>query len=198
MPSVACVLLSAVPRASPLSSPSRRYEISDADYEKRDDNFRKWKANKLAADPTWTLAKEVKANQDKKRMASDPNYVPEPPKAAITDDEHLADIASKMSVGDRCEVTVGGKRGEVRYVGKIPAIAPGWFIGVQYDEPVGKNDGSVKGTRFFEWCALATPPPDASSVPRPPARPLARRGAQLLRRRLGPRTPPCARTRGRA
>jgi len=130
----------------------KKYEISDEDYVKREDNFRKWKANKKAADPTWTMAKEVKTNQDKKAMEKDPNFVPEPfeTKAAITDDEHLADVAAGMKVGDRCEVTVGGKRGDVQYVGKIPQIAPGWFIGVQYDEPVGKNDGSLKGKRFFQ------------------------------------------------
>ena len=43
-----------------------------------------------------------------------------------------------------------GKRGVVQYVGKIPQIAPGWWIGVQYDEPGGKNDGTGKGKRFFE------------------------------------------------
>ena len=53
-------------------------------------------------------------------------------------------------MGDRCEVNPGGKRGEVKFVGRIPAIAPGWWIGVQYDEPVGKNDGTCKGKRFFE------------------------------------------------
>merc|ERR1711920_1205928 len=83
-------------------------------------------------------------------MGADPNYVPEPAKEPITDDEHLADEASQMSVGDRCEVTLGGKRGSVQFVGKIPSIAPGYWVGVQYDEPVGKNDGSVKGKRFFE------------------------------------------------
>ena len=83
-------------------------------------------------------------------MRADPNYVPEPPKERVTDDEHLSDVAAGMKVGDRCEVTVGGKRGVVQFVGKIPAIAPGYWIGVQYDEPVGKNDGSVKGSHFFE------------------------------------------------
>jgi tubulin-folding cofactor B len=92
----------------------------------------------------------VKQQQDRKRMQQDPNFVPEPMKERITDDEHMADLASGMKVGDRCEVTVGGKRGEVKFVGKIPSISPGWWVGVQYDEPVGKNDGSVKGHKFFE------------------------------------------------
>ena len=85
-------------------------------------------------------------------MEQDPNFVPEPfeAKAPVTDDEHLADLAAAMKVGDRCEVTVGSKRGQVQYVGKIPQIAPGWWVGVQYDEPVGKNDGTVKGKRLFE------------------------------------------------
>ena len=130
----------------------KKYEISEEDYCKREDNFRKWKMEKKAADPTWSIAKEVKMNQDKKRMQQDPNFVPEPfeAKAPITDDAHLEEEASKMKVGDRCEVTVGGKRGEVKFVGKIPQIAPGWFVGVQYDEPVGKNDGTCKGKRYFE------------------------------------------------
>ena len=105
----------------------KKYEISEDDYNKREDNFRKWKEQKKAADPTWTIAKEVKNNQDKKQMERDPTFVPEPMKAPITDDEHLAELAAPMKLGDRCEVTLGGKRGLVTYVGKIPQIAPGWW-----------------------------------------------------------------------
>merc|ERR1712100_971635 len=127
----------------------KKYEISEEDYLKREGNFREWKAKKLAEDPTWSFQKEIKRAQDRKRMERDPTYVPEPEYVPITDDEHMADLANGMKVGDRCEVTLGGKRGEVKFVGKIPAIAPGWWVGVQYDEPVGKNDGSVKGGRFL-------------------------------------------------
>ena len=56
----------------------------------------------------------------------------------------------RLQVGNRCEVNPGGKRGEVRYIGKVPAAAPGWWVGVQYDEPVGKNNGSIMGQRYFE------------------------------------------------
>lgn len=127
-----------------------KYQISDDDYNKRDNNFRRWKEDKLAADPTWSFAKEIKSRQDAQRMKADPNFVPEPAKEPITDDDHLSDLAAQMKVGDRCEVTLGGKRGTVQYIGRIPSIAPGYWVGVQYDEPVGKNDGTVKGSRYFE------------------------------------------------
>jgi tubulin-folding cofactor B len=37
----------------------RKYEMSDEDYERRDNTYRAFKAKKLAADPTWTLEKEM-------------------------------------------------------------------------------------------------------------------------------------------
>jgi len=61
-------------------------------------------------------------------------------------------LASSIPVDARCEVTVPGaasRRGAVRYVGKVH-FKPGDWIGIQYDEPVGKNDGQVEGKRYFE------------------------------------------------
>jgi tubulin-folding cofactor B len=128
----------------------KKYEISEEDYLKRDNNFRQWKEDQKKKDPSWTFTRHIKDRQDAQRMKQDPSFVPEPAKAAITDDEHMGDLAAPMKVGDRCEVNPGGKRGTVQFVGKLAAIAPGFWVGVQYDEPVGKNDGSVKGQRAFQ------------------------------------------------
>ncbi len=50
-----------------------------------------------------------------------------------------------IAVGARCEVESTEadfrKRGIVRYVGPTE-FAKGVWIGVEYDEPIGKNDGS--------------------------------------------------------
>ena len=54
-----------------------------------------------------------------------------------------------MAVGNRCEVAPGGRRGEVMYIGTVKEIAPGHWIGVKFDEPSGKNDGSIKEKRYF-------------------------------------------------
>ena len=43
------------------------------------------------------------------------------------------------------------RRGTISYIGLVPEIPGiGVWIGVTLDEPTGKNDGSVKGKRYFE------------------------------------------------
>ena len=76
----------------------------------------------------------------------------EPVKMPIND-EHMADLAKRMRIADRVLVMPGARRAEVRYIGKVPEIAPGYWIGVVYDEAVGKNDGSIKGRRCFDCVA---------------------------------------------
>ncbi|OAA43847.1 tubulin specific chaperone cofactor B [Metarhizium rileyi] len=57
-----------------------------------------------------------------------------------------------IQVGKRCRI--GGedaRRGVVKYVGEVKEIPNGigQWVGVQLDEPVGKNDGSIDGTRYW-------------------------------------------------
>ena len=55
-----------------------------------------------------------------------------------------------FSSDSRCEIDSMGmkKRGVIKYVGTA-SFASGIWIGVHLDEPTGKNDGSVKGKRYF-------------------------------------------------
>jgi len=46
-----------------------------------------------------------------------------------------------IKVGSRCEVEPGAKRGVVKFVGQAEPLGPGFWVGVQYDEPLGKHDG---------------------------------------------------------
>ena len=58
-----------------------------------------------------------------------------------------------IAVGDRCEIQPGGRRGTVAFVGEVPEIGGGGhWVGVTFDEPVGKTDGTVRGgaKRYFD------------------------------------------------
>jgi len=55
-----------------------------------------------------------------------------------------------MEVGNRCEVTIGKRRGEVKYVGQIAKLGKGFWVGVQLDEPSGNSDGKIDGESFFD------------------------------------------------
>ncbi|KAH9641201.1 hypothetical protein HF086_004588 [Spodoptera exigua] len=66
-------------------------------------------------------------------------------------EEEYQKKAEAVLVGARCEVRVPQqpvRRATVRYNGPLEG-AKGLWIGVQYDEPRGKNDGSVNGKRYF-------------------------------------------------
>lgn len=54
---------------------------------------------------------------------------------------YVADILF-FQIGDRCEVEPGGKRGVIKFVGKAETVAPGFWVGIHYDEPLGKHDGT--------------------------------------------------------
>mmetsp|Transcript_16589 Transcript_16589/g.29862 ORF Transcript_16589/g.29862 Transcript_16589/m.29862 type:complete len:228 (+) Transcript_16589:71-754(+) len=103
-----------------------KYVMSEEKYSDRDESFRRFK--------TTLPAQQVVTTQE-------------------IDPEFQAELAQEIELGSRCRVNPGDKRGVVKYVGKVPEAAPGWFIGIQLDEPLGKNDGIVKGTRYFQ-----TPP----------------------------------------
>ncbi|KAH6764626.1 tubulin folding cofactor B [Perilla frutescens var. hirtella] len=65
-------------------------------------------------------------------------------------DNYMEDLCANIKVGDRCQVEPGEKRGTVKFVGQAETLAPGFWVGIQYDEPLGKHDGMVKGKRYFE------------------------------------------------
>ncbi|XP_049460410.1 CAP-Gly domain-containing linker protein 1 isoform X1 [Epinephelus fuscoguttatus] len=74
----------------------------------------------------------------------------------LTSSESVSNISDTESMKKRRElrlgdrVLVGGnKAGVVRFLGETD-FAKGEWCGVELDEPLGKNDGAVAGTRYFQ------------------------------------------------
>jgi tubulin-folding cofactor B len=108
-----------------------KYVMPDEEYEKKTDSVLAWKkTEKLGRfDPTAPSREEARIRALKEEIAQ-----------------------RGIEVGKRCRV--GGedtRRGEVKYVGDVEEIpnGAGPWVGVHLDEPVGKNDGSIAGKRYW-------------------------------------------------
>jgi len=120
-----------------------KYTLSDEAYAQRENTFLKYKEAKLREDPTWTVQKDMAMRRGE--TYNPPEELPE---------NYGEDGALQIHVGERCEVSPGARRGEVKFVGKVEGLPCGYWIGIQFDEPVGKNDGSIKGKSYFSCAHL--------------------------------------------
>ncbi|XP_029294704.1 CAP-Gly domain-containing linker protein 1 isoform X5 [Cottoperca gobio] len=73
-------------------------------------------------------------------------------------DKSAADASGEESAGESFQVgervwVNGNKPGYIQFLGEAQ-FAPGQWAGIVLDEPIGKNDGSVAGVRYFQCDAL--------------------------------------------
>jgi tubulin-specific chaperone B len=153
------------------TSKVEKYVMADDEYDKRAGTYRAYRRARLAADPAWTLEGEMRARREAKAKAgaaggeggaaAEEAGVGAGAAAAAAAAGCCGEAAgpaaasaSSIAVGDRCSVAPGDRRGCVAYVGPAPDLGPGDWIGVVYDEPVGKHDGVPKpgAARLFR-CA---------------------------------------------
>ena len=99
--------------------------MADAEYDKKEDTYRNFKKRMLKENPNW---KEF---------------------AGQVDIDFGKEEADAIEIGSRCEV-IGGARGEVMFTGKVVGLERGYWVGVKLDEPIGDNDGKVRGKKIFE------------------------------------------------
>jgi len=109
-----------------------KYELSADEYSKRQDTVQSYlKRNKMG-----------KYNEEEMQKLEEQKI------KQLQEDK---DLVANFNIGDRCEVDVpgaGGKRrGTVKFIGETQFKPDVIWVGVQYDEPLGKNDGSVEGKR---------------------------------------------------
>jgi len=110
-----------------------KFEISEDEYSKRSDTVKAFlEKNKLGKYNEEDMQRKM---EEKLREA-----------------EAEEALANSLKIGDRCEVRVPmqpKRRATIMYVGKTD-FKEGWWVGVKYDEPLGKNNGEVNGKRYFE------------------------------------------------
>lgn len=110
-----------------------KYELSPEEYAKKTGTVRDFLAkNKLG-----------KYNEEEQKRLAE---------AKRAEKEAEENAARNIHIGNRCEVKVPGaavRRATVMYIGEVEGKS-GLFVGVKYDEPLGKNDGALDGKRYFE------------------------------------------------
>ncbi|KAI5950734.1 hypothetical protein KGF54_003808 [Candida jiufengensis] len=106
------------------------FKLSEEEYQKRSNTVLSWK-------------------QQQKLGRFDPDYEIMQNKINHENQEQL----QKIKVGLRCRIIniEGERRGLVKFVGKIEDLDKGKndWVGIEFDEPVGKNNGDIDGIQIF-------------------------------------------------
>jgi len=109
-----------------------KFELTDNQYDTKRDTLRHFlKSNKLGK-----YNDEEMEKLEQKRLEQE------------QEEKRHAELCT---IGSRCQVTVAGqptRRGTIMYNGPLDG-KKGTYIGVKYDEPLGKNNGSIKGKVYF-------------------------------------------------
>ncbi|KAK9390504.1 CAP Gly-rich domain-containing protein [Lipomyces mesembrius] len=111
-----------------------KFELSQEEYAKRDDTVLAWKKRNQ-------LGRFAETASDRDKVSN---------KAQVE--------ARRIHVGKRCRVVEPSeRRGIVKFVGRVPELQSAGteeddavWVGVDFDEPVGKNDGTMQGVKYFE------------------------------------------------
>uniref|UniRef100_A0A182PFA7 CAP-Gly domain-containing protein n=1 Tax=Anopheles epiroticus TaxID=199890 RepID=A0A182PFA7_9DIPT len=110
-----------------------KFELSQEEYDKKADSLRSFlRKNKLGKYNEEEMAKQ---EEERKRL-----------------EEEDRQKVESTAIGARCRVTAKNnpiRLGTIMYKGALDG-KPGLFFGVKFDEPLGVNDGSMNGKRYFE------------------------------------------------
>ncbi|XP_058444824.1 tubulin-folding cofactor B [Malaya genurostris] len=110
-----------------------KFELSQEEYDKRQTSVRNYlRQNKLGK---YNEEEMRKLEEDRKKQ-----------------EEEDTKKLEQATIGARCRVTTKGhptRLGTVMYKGELEGKT-GMFIGVKFDEPLGANDGTCNGKRYFE------------------------------------------------
>ena len=120
-----------------------KYRMDDETYNKRSGTMREWIREKRAKDPNYKLKPKGITTMGAAAPPGTSEKENEGPPPGI-------ESVEGVSIGDRCEIQPGARRGTVRWVGESEVLKPGYWVGVQLDEPLGLNNGTIKGTQLFE------------------------------------------------
>lgn len=114
---------------------AEHFQLTSEEYESRGDTVLAWKKNQKLGRFDPERETQLKSLADSVTRT------------------HQEQIESKgIKLGSRCIIGEDSqRRATVRFIGVVEELpGGGLWVGVQYDEPLGKNDGSVGGKRYFD------------------------------------------------
>jgi tubulin-specific chaperone B len=158
-----------------------KYRMSDEAYNQRKGTIRDWERKQRDRDPTFSLRKHAAQHAELQEARRRAKWGLELPKGfmydeegkvirveeenkeeessenglqgttVVAEEEYDITSVSGIEVGMRCEVQPGGRRGQVKFVGDVKELVGGYWVGVVFDEPLGKTDGCTPcGVRYFD------------------------------------------------